>query len=115
MGFIEMMVANKRLNTMSEAFFEKVHRLERLINTNGGVNDNNLKDVVIEIWEIQDALFEIEKRVNMLGYAEQQALLIVWDSKRKYNWTAWDSCAWAFVNEAKSIVNSYKPNYFHEE
>ena len=82
MGFIEMMVANKRLNTMSEAFF---------------------------------ALFEIEKRVNMLGYAEQQALLIVWDSKRKYNWTAWDSCAWAFVNEAKSIVNSYKPNYFHEE
>ena len=43
MGFIEMMVANKRLNTMSEAFFEKVHRLERLINTNGGVNEGDQK------------------------------------------------------------------------
>ena len=43
MGFIEMLVANKRLNTMSEAFFEKVHRLERLINTNGGVNEGDQK------------------------------------------------------------------------
>lgn len=110
-----MMVANKRLNTMSETFFEKIHRLEHLINTYGGVNDSNLKDVVMEIWDIQGALFEIEKRVNMLGYAEQQALLIVWDGQRKYNWAIWDSCAWAFVNEAKSLVNRYKPNYFHDE
>lgn len=107
-----MMVANKQLNSKTDLFFEKIKKLEYLINSGNKLDETNFVEVVKTIWAAQSDFCEIQNKVNMLGYAEQTALLLKWPDGHKYNWAMWSTFAMTAINEAKLVVNKSKPGYF---
>lgn len=107
-----MLSVNRELNATVKTVHLKFHRLEDLINGYRGVNQSNFDEVNLLISSISRDIFEMQQRVNRLGYAEQVSLLLEWTDGRKYNWNMWNSFALMCINQAKLFVNQYKTSYY---
>ena len=107
-----MIAINRELNQKVSGIQNKFHRLEDLINGYRGVNDLNFYEVNTLISSISRDLFEMSQRVERLDYAEQVSLLLQWTDGRKYSWIEWNSFASMCIQQAKLIVNQFKPDYY---
>jgi hypothetical protein len=112
MGFLHMLSVNRDLNNMVAGVHTKFHRLEDLINGHRGVDSLNFTEINTLISSISRDILEMTQRVDRLDYSERSVLLLLWTNGRKYPWIEWNTYALMCINQAKMLVNQYRPGYY---